>query len=176
MSNRDNHAPRDTTTGKINEDSIGEFLHKSLNVPVYLQTIVGTQFNTKKQHIVDAFVGGKAYKKEKKAKRWISEIFGTFGKIIPTEFEKVFPGELHSFKYQAIDGTAEEKIPFEFLKLQDAIDKYGYTGGVIVLCGESGWTLKEYYLSEEFRSKMKLIAADVTVMTEETYRQQLTSN
>jgi len=157
MSNRDNHAPRDTTTGKVNEDSIEKFLHESFDGPVYPQTVVGTQFNTKKQHIVDALLGGEAYKLKPKAIRWTSNHQG---------------GRLDSYKYQAIDGTAEEKIPFEFLKLQDAIDKYGYSGGIVVLCGESGWTLKEYYLSEEFQNKMKLIAADVTIMTEETYRGQ----
>lgn len=157
MSNRNNHAPRDTTTGKVNEDSIEKFLYESFDGLVYPQTVVGTQFNTKKQHIVDVLLGGKAYRLKPKAKRWTSRHQG---------------GRLNSFKYQAIDGTAEEKIPFEFLKLQDAIDKYGYSGGIIVLCGESGWTLKEYYLSEEFQNKMKLIAADVTIMTEETYRDQ----
>lgn len=161
MSNRNNHASRDTTTGKVNEDSIEQFLTENFSGSVFPQTVVGTQFNTKKQHIVDVLLDGDAYKKTKGAVRWTSNHQG---------------GRLDSFKYQAIDGTAEEKIPFEFLKLQDAIDKYGYTGGVIVLCGESGWTLKGYYLSEEFKSKMKLIAADVTIMTEETYRQQMASN
>ena len=161
MSNRNNHAPRDTTTGKVNEDSIEKFLIENFSGSVYPQTVVGTQFNTEKQHIVDVLLGGEAHKKKPKAKRWISNHQG---------------GRLDSFKYQAIDGTAEEKIPFEFLKLQDAIDKYGYSSGIIVLCGESGWTLKEYYLSEEFQNKMKLIAPDVEIVTEEAYRQQLTTN
>ena len=161
MSNRNNHAPRDTTTGKVNEDSIEQFLIENFSGSVYPQTVVGTQFNTEKQHIVDVLLGGEAHKKKPKAKRWTSNHQG---------------GRLDSFKYQAIDGTAEEKIPFEFLKLQDAIDKYGYSSGIIVLCGESGWTLKEYYLSEEFQNKMKLIAPDVEIVTEEAYRQQLTTN
>ena len=38
---------------------------------------------------------------------------------------------------------------------------------IIVLCGNNGWTLKEYYLSDKFTDKMKLIAKDVTIMTEE---------
>ena len=157
MSNRNNHAPRDTTTGKINESAIEEFLIASVDDEVYPQCVVGTQFNTGKGHIVDVMVGGEAFKKTKGAKRWTSNHRG---------------GTLHSYKYQKIDGTAEEKIPFEFLKLQDAIDKYGYTEGIIVLCGESGWTLKEYYLSEKFKNKMKLIAPNVSVITEELYRQR----
>ncbi len=31
MSNRDNHAPRDTSTGKVNEDSIEQFLTENFS-------------------------------------------------------------------------------------------------------------------------------------------------
>ena len=58
MSNRDNHAPRDTTTGRVNEDSIEQFLIENFSGSIYPQTIVGTQFNTEKQHIVDVLLGG----------------------------------------------------------------------------------------------------------------------
>jgi len=49
MSNRDNHAPRDTTTGKVNEDSIEQFLIENFSDSVYPQAVVGTQFGTKKK-------------------------------------------------------------------------------------------------------------------------------
>ena len=158
MSNRDNHAPRDTTTGKVNEDSIEKFLHESFDGPVYPQTVIGTQFNTKKQHIVDALLGGEAYKKTKKAKRWISEHKG---------------GRLVSLKYQAVEGTAEEKIPFEFWKLKDAIKKYGYESAVIVLCGDSGWTLKEEYLDLETKAHFESVYPGVTIISEETFREEI---
>jgi hypothetical protein len=140
MSNRNNHAPRDTTTGKVNEDSIEKFLIENFSGSVFPQTVVGTQF---------------------KAKRWISEHKG---------------GRLVSLKYQAIEGTAEEKIPFEFWKLKDAIDKYGYESAVIVLCGDSGWTLKQEYLDLETKKHFESVYPGVTIVDEETFRQQLTTN
>jgi hypothetical protein len=161
MSNRNNHAPRDTTTGKINEDSIEQFLTENFSESVYPQAVIGTQFNTNKQHIVDVLLGGEAYKKTKKAKRWTSEHKG---------------GRLVSLKYQAIEGTAEEKIPFEFWKLKDAIDKYGYESAVIVLCGDSGWTLKEEYLNSETKAHFESIYPGVTIVDEETFRKQFTTN
>jgi|TARA_S200002703_G_scaffold89441_1_gene77157 hypothetical protein len=161
MSNRDNHAPRDTTTGKVNEDSIKKFLIENFSGSVFPQAIVGTQFKTKKQHIVDVLLGGEAYKKKPTAKRWISEHKG---------------GILVSVKYQKIEGTAEEKIPFEFWKLKDAIDKYGYESAVIVLCGDSGWTLKQEYLDLETKAHFESVYPGVTIVDEETFRQQLTTN
>ena len=160
MSSRDNHAPRDTSTGKVNEADIEQFLNENCEDNVYPQAEVGTQFDTGKKHIVDILLGGKAYKKTKNHKRYISEHEG---------------GDLLSLKYQKVDGTAEEKIPFEVLKLQDSIDKYGYHRGIIVLCGDEGWTLKEYYLSEKFISKMKLICPDVTITDEENFRVEVSN-
>ena len=74
-----------------------------------------------------------------------------------------------SLKYQKVEGTAEEKIPFECLKLQNAINSYGYESAIIVLCGNNGWTLKEYYLSNKFKNILKSIAKDVIIMTEEQF-------
>ena len=159
MTSRNNHASRDTSTGKVNEADIEQFLIENCVGNVYPQAEVGTQFDTGKKHIVDILLGGKAHKKTKKAKRWISEHIG---------------GILLSLKYQKVEGTSEEKIPFEFLKLQNAIDKYGYESAIIVLCGDGGWTLKKTYLRDEFISKMKLICPDVTITDEENFRAELT--
>ena len=161
MTSRNNHASRDTSTGKVNEADIEQFLIENCVGNVYPQAEVGTQFDTGKKHIVDILLGGKAHKKTKKAKRWISEHIG---------------GTLLSLKYQKVEGTSEEKIPFVVLKLQDSIDKYEYDCAVIVLCGDDGWTLKEYYLSEKFISKMKLICPNVTITDEENFRKELTDN
>ncbi len=155
MSSRDNHAPRDTSTGKVNEADIEQFLSENCEGSVYPQAEVGTQFDTGKIHIVDVLLGGKAYKKNKKAKRWISEHQG---------------GILISLKYQKTAGTAEEKLLFELWKLQDAIDKYGYDRAIIVLCGDGGWTLKKEYLNPVNHQKFKLIAPDVTITDEENFR------
>ena len=78
-------------------------------------------------------------------------------------------GTLISLKYQKVEGTAEEKIPFECFKLQNAINSYGYESAIIVLCGNNGWTLKEYYLSDECKNKLKSIAKDVIIMTKEQF-------
>ena len=155
MTSRNNHASRDTSTGKVNEADFEQFLIENFNAAVYPQAEVGTQFDTGKKHIVDVLLGGEAYKKTEKAKRWTSEHKS---------------GKLISLKYQKVEGTSEEKIPFEYLKLQDSIDNYEYDSAIIVLCGDDGWTLKEYYLSEKFISKMKLICPDVTITDEENFR------
>ena len=73
--------------------------------------------------------------------------------------------ELISLKYQQVYGTAEEKIPFEFMKLQHAVDDYGYRSATIVISGpDSAWKWKDYYLSNEFSSQMKRIYPDVNIM------------
>ena len=159
MTSRNNHASRDTSTGKVNEADIEQFLIENCEGNVYPQAEVGTQFDTGKKHIVDILLGGKAHKKTKKAKRWISEHIG---------------GILLSLKYQKVEGTSEEKIPFEFMKLQNAINKYGYKKALIVLCGDDGWTLKKTYLKEEFISQMKVICPDVSITDEENFRAELT--
>ena len=73
MTSRNNHAPRDTSTGKVNEADIEQFLSENFNHSVYPQAEVGTQFSTGKKHIVDVLLGGSAYKKNKTAKRLLFE-------------------------------------------------------------------------------------------------------
>lgn len=76
---------------------------------------------------------------------------------------------LVSLKNQKVAGTAEEKVPFEFMKLQHAIDDYGYSNAIIVLNGDSGWTWKEYYLSKEFKMAMKILYPNVEIMKHEQF-------
>ena len=47
------HASRDTTTGKVNETNIEKFLTENYDGDVHSQVEVGTQFDTKKRHILD---------------------------------------------------------------------------------------------------------------------------
>ena len=47
------HASRDTTTGKVNETNIEQFLTENYDGDVHSQVEVGTQFDTKKRHILD---------------------------------------------------------------------------------------------------------------------------
>ena len=81
--------------------------------------------------------------------------------------------ELISLKYQRVQGTAEEKIPFEFMKLQHAIDDHGYKSATIVLAGpDKAWKWKDYYLSEEFRAKMSSIYPDVRIISHTQFTQE----
>jgi len=81
--------------------------------------------------------------------------------------------ELISLKYQRVLGTAEEKIPFEFMKLQHAIDDYGYKSATIVIAGpDKAWKWKDYYLSDEFRAKMKSIYPDVRIIDHNQFVQE----
>jgi len=76
--------------------------------------------------------------------------------------------ELISLKYQKTTGTAEEKIPFEVIKLQQAIDDYDYTKATIVLAGDDdAWSLKDYYLSGDFMKYMN--CKDVRVINHEQF-------
>jgi hypothetical protein len=76
---------------------------------------------------------------------------------------------LISLKHQEVKGTAEEKVPFEFMKLQQAVNDYHYDNAVIVLSGDSGWTWKNYYLSQEFKTQMNVIYPDVSIMSHEQF-------
>jgi|TARA_A100001391_G_scaffold612_1_gene1067 hypothetical protein len=159
MTSRNNHSPRDTSTGKVNEAEIESFLKENVNQSVYEQAVIDENtLGTGKQHVVDILLGGSAYKKTENAKRWTSEHKG---------------GTLISLKYQKVKGTAEEKITHELDKLQDAIDKHGYKKGIVVLCGDDGWTLKKYFLSDKYKTKMKLIAPNVSITDEENFRKEV---
>ena len=79
---------------------------------------------------------------------------------------------LISLKHQQVEGTAEEKIPFEFMKLQHAVSDYDYDNSIIVLSGDTGWTWKNYYLSPEFKNCMKILHPDVAIMSNEEFISQ----
>jgi hypothetical protein len=66
-----------------------------------------------------------------------------------------------SLKYQDVAGTAEEKIPYEQICLQHAIETYSYSRAIIVLAGP-GWKHDECYRNNCL-SKW-LITPDVTIM------------
>ena len=153
-------ASRDTTTGTINEKEFEKFLIENFSQKVKSQVIIGKKRNDG-LHVVDLMIGGETHTPKNK-KRPISNHKG---------------GKLISLKHQEVAGTAEEKVPFEVMKLQDAIDDYGYESAIIVLCGNSGWTWKKEYLSERFKKRMELLGPDVTIISqEEFYKSILKSN
>lgn len=144
-------ASRDTTTGTKYETWISNFLTESNNTNFHSQVVIGNKRNGG-IHIVDLLFDGEVEYKR--------------GRKTPDSLHK--GGTLVSLKHQDVSGTAEEKVPFECMKLQDAIDDYGYDAAIIVLNGV-GWTWKEEYLSERFRKRMKLIAPDVTIISHEDF-------
>lgn len=80
---------------------------------------------------------------------------------------------LLSLKFQRVQGTAEEKIPFEVMKLQHAVDDHGYKSAIIVLAGpDKAWKWKDYYLSNEFQSDMKKIYPDVRIISHEQFLEE----
>lgn len=81
----------------------------------------------------------------------------------------IIDNTLVSLKHQQVQGTAEEKIPFEFMKLQQAVDDFEYENAVIVLSGDTGWSWKEYYLSQEFKGLMAKIYPDVSIMSHDQF-------
>ena len=58
------HASRDTTTGKVNETNIEQFLTENYDGDVHSQVEVGTQFDTKKRHILDILLDGEVLLKK----------------------------------------------------------------------------------------------------------------
>jgi len=81
--------------------------------------------------------------------------------------------ELISLKYQEVRGTAEEKVPFEIMKLQHMVVDGGYKSATVVLAGpDYAWWWKEYYLGEEFKTNMKSIYPDVSVISHDEFVQR----
>lgn len=54
-----------------------------------------------------------------------------------------------SAKWQQVDGTAEEKVPMEVLRLLSFIEQGLLSRAYLLLAG-GGWSLKNYFLSETF--------------------------
>jgi hypothetical protein len=54
-----------------------------------------------------------------------------------------------SVKWQQVTGTAEQKIPFEVIKMIHAVksSEGRFVHAYIILGGSSGWTLKDWYLA-----------------------------
>ena len=85
--------------------------------------------------------------------------------------------ELLSLKYQRVQGTAEEKIPFEVMKLQHAVVDHKYKSATIVLAGpDKAWKWKKYYLGEEFQKDMKQIYPNVTIISHEEFVEKYLKN
>lgn len=77
---------------------------------------------------------------------------------------------LVSLKYQDKSGTAEEKIPYEVMILDHLVRQFDqYNSAIIVLYGENGWRLKDFYLSESFQNEMNILWPNVKIMNHEQF-------
>jgi hypothetical protein len=150
------HASRNTTTGTTYEKEFAALLEQYTNIVFDSQVIVGQKRNGG-EHVVDLLINGEV-KYNKGFKRPISLHRG---------------GVLVSLKYQNVGGTAEEKIPFEFMKLHHTCIDFGYESAILVLAGpDKAWKWKKYYLSEQFRNDMKQIYPTVCIISHEQFAEE----
>lgn len=86
--------------------------------------------------------------------RYIGQDFkgGFYVDLVATNIGEGFPDSfLISAKWQQVNGTAEEKIPFEVMRLKNAVDSAGlYQHAYLVLGGPDVWNLRDFYIGEEF--------------------------
>lgn len=64
---------------------------------------------------------------------------------------------LASLKWQQVGGTAEEKVPFEVIKLLHSLrESAGLYDKAYIILGGDGWSdLQEFYLGPEFRTYLR---------------------
>ena len=74
---------------------------------------------------------------------------------------------LVSMKWQQVDGTAEQKVPFEVMCLAESVLSGGHAGAYLVLGGE-GWTLRDFYTSGGLRRYL-LHADKVSILSLEGF-------
>jgi hypothetical protein len=125
-------------------------------------TTTGTNYETEVENLLEQFSNHKV-----ESQVWIGKKRNGGKHKLDILLNK---NELISLKYQRVLGTAEEKIPFEFMKLQHAIDDYGYKSATIVVAGpDKAWKWKDYYLSDDFCAKMRSIYPDVRIISHEQF-------
>jgi hypothetical protein len=74
---------------------------------------------------------------------------------------------LISMKWQQVSGTAEQKVPFEIICLQEALEAGGYAKAYLVLGGE-GWTLRTFYIGDGLKKYLGY-ADKVEILTLESF-------
>jgi hypothetical protein len=72
-----------------------------------------------------------------------------------------------SLKWQQVSGTAEQKVPFEVICLEDALTTGAYSGAYLVLGGE-GWKLRNFYTGGGLESYLRL-TGKVGILTLESF-------
>ena len=95
-------------------------------------------------------MGGYEIEKQKKIGKRIGGGTHRVDALASKEGRKI----LVSLKWQEVNGTAEQKVPFEVLCLKKALEEGAADCAYLVLGGE-GWTLKQYYI-ERLREDMPI--------------------
>lgn len=146
---------RNTTTGITYEKQISYLLEEFTDINFQTQVVVGKKRNGG-DHVVDLLFDGTTYT-VKGRKRPISLHEG---------------GVLVSLKFQSVNGSVEERVLFECMKLHHACLDYGYESAIIIIGGNTGWKWKDYYLGEEFQHDMKQIYPTVRIISHEQFIQE----
>lgn len=105
--------------------------------------------------------GGYTFKKQ----QTIGKRFGGGAHKVDWLVERDGKKFLVSDKWQSSSGTAEQKVPFEVLCLQEAIESGAATKAYLVLGGD-GWTLRDFYIRD---LKKYLKMPDVKILTLESF-------
>ena len=94
--------------------------------------------------------GGYRYEK----KKCIGERLGGGKHVVDIMAEREGRKYLISLKWQQVQGTAEQKVPFEVICLAHAMRQGGYERAYLVLGGR-GWKLKDFYVSGGLHTYLK---------------------
>jgi len=94
--------------------------------------------------------GGYSYKSQ----IHIGKRFGGGSHFIDIVAEKAGDRFLISMKWQQVSGTAEQKVPFEVICLEEALKTGEYDRAFVVLGGD-GWKLRSFYVGGGLNEYLK---------------------
>ena len=116
------------------------------------------------QMVLPALVkGGYSYRSQIR----IGERFGGGSHFVDIIAEKGDERILISMKWQQVSGTAEQKVPFELICLEEALKTGDYQRAFIVLGGD-GWKLRTFYVGGGLKQYLKG-SGNVQILTLETF-------
>jgi hypothetical protein len=116
------------------------------------------------QMVLPALVkGGYSYRSQIR----IGERFGGGSHFVDIIAEKGEDRFLISMKWQQVSGTAEQKVPFELICLEEALKTGDYQRAFIVLGGD-GWKLRTFYVGGGLNEYLKG-SGNVQILTLETF-------
>jgi hypothetical protein len=87
-----------------------------------------------------------------------------FGDIVAEKSDARF---LISMKWQQVSGTAEQKVPFEVICLEEALKTREYDRAFVVLGGD-GWKLRAFYVGGGLNEYLKS-SGNVQIVTLESF-------